>query len=195
VGDADRARAAAALSGAQRDGRFGSSDEYERRMEALAAARRQSDVVALTGDLDDLVPSPVRQEVLDAVARAHARGLLDFEEFEGRSDRALRPLSYADAGVLVADLGYEVVDRRNREPARWRRWVRLVGVPAAVGGVAGVALVAVPAAVDLPGDAVHWLPLAIGTGVFTAVGSAIAAVAWKVRRRGVPTPTTTSEGP
>jgi uncharacterized protein DUF1707 len=182
VGDAERARAADALARAQRDGRFGSSDLYEQRMDELPAARCQADLDRLTGDLDDLVPAPVRQEVLDAVAKAHARGVLDFDEFDVRSDRSLGPLTYAAANRLVTDLGYEIADRTTAVPSRWRRWLGVVAVPAAVGGIVGTGLVAVPAAVDLPGDAVHWLPLAVGTGLFAAIGTAIAAVAWRVRR-------------
>ena len=182
VGDAERSQAADALARAQREGRFGSSDLYEQRMDELPAARRQADLDRLTGDLDDLVPAPVRQEVLEAVARAHARGILDFDEFDVRSDRGLGPLTYAAAEQLVGDLGYEITGWTAPVPSRWRRRFRVVAVPAAVGGLVGTALVAVPAAVDLPGDAVQWLPLAVGTGLFAAVGTAIATVAWKVRR-------------
>ena len=151
-------------------------------MDELPTARCQADLDRLTGDLDDLVPAPVRQEVLEAVARARARGVLDFDEFDVRSDRGLGPLTYTAAERLVGDLGYEITGRTALVPSRWRRRFRVVAVPAAVGGLVGTALVAVPAAVDLPGDAVQWLPLAVGTGLLAAVGTAIATVAWKVRR-------------
>ncbi|HEY1734884.1 MAG TPA: DUF1707 domain-containing protein, partial [Acidimicrobiales bacterium] len=64
VGDVERSRAADALARAQREGRFGSSDLYEQRMDELPTTRCQADLDRLTGDLDDFVPAPVRQEVL-----------------------------------------------------------------------------------------------------------------------------------
>lgn len=182
--------AARRLARAQREGRFASSDLYERRMEALLGARRRSDLDRIAGDLDDLVPGSVRSRLLRVVARAHADGRLDFEEFTRRSDRCLEPLTRVEADALVADLGFRLVRRARRGPA-WLGVVRRVAVPAAVGGAVGTALVAVPAGLDLPGGFSQWLPLAVGTGVFSAVGTGVATLAWLVRppsRRTVPRP-------
>ncbi|MGH9109135.1 MAG: DUF1707 domain-containing protein [Acidimicrobiales bacterium] len=178
--DVDREQAARRLGRAQEEGRFGSSDLYEQRMESLLAARRQTDVDRLVGDLGDLVPSSVRARMLRVVARAHADGRLDMDELTWRTDRCLEPMTRARAEALVGDLGYRIV-RPGRTRLVMTRSVRRVAVTAAAAGAAGAALVAVPAGLDLPGGFSQWFPLAIGTGVFTAAGAGIAAVAWLVR--------------
>jgi Domain of unknown function (DUF1707) len=180
VTEAERETAAGLLSQAQRDGRFGASDLYERRMEALVAARTQADVDALVGDLRDLVTGRVRTRMLRVIARARADGQLDFDEFCERTDRCLEPLSRAHADGLVGDLGYQVVRPLRRRPS-WEPAARRVAAASVVGGLVGTALVAVPSALDLPGGLGQWMPLAVGTGIVSAIGTAIAAVAWTVR--------------
>ncbi len=183
VTDAQREQAARRLGQAQREGRFATSDLYEQRMEQLLTARRQEDLDRLVGDLDGLVPSGIRRQLLRVLAQAHADGRLDLEELESRTDRCLEPLHRSAADTLVGDLGYrlEGPERRPARAAAWRRVGRRIGVPAAVGGVVGTALVAVPAGLDLPGGVAQWLPLALGTGAFSAVGSGIVTVAWRAR--------------
>lgn len=180
VSEAEREGAARRLARAQHDGRFGSGDGYEQRMEQLLGARSRADVDRLVGDLDDLVPGTVRRRMLRVVAAAHADGRLDFEEFSRRTDRCLEPLDRRAAEGLVGDLGYRLARPVRRRPW-WAPVARRVGVPAAVGGVVGTALVAVPAGLDLPGGLSQWLPLAVGTGVFSAVGTGIASLAWWAR--------------
>ncbi|MGH9087949.1 MAG: hypothetical protein ACRDYZ_07530 [Acidimicrobiales bacterium] len=181
--EATRDRAARRLARAQHEGRFASSDLYECRMEALLTARRQADVDRLVGDLEDLVPAHVRSRMLRVIARAHADGRLDLDDFDHRTDRCLEPLRRDAADALVADLGYRLVrpGRPLGRPGPWARAARRIGVPAAVGGVVGTALVAVPAGLDLPGGLAQWLPLALGTGAFSAVGTGIATLAWLSR--------------
>ena len=159
-------------------------------MEALLGARRRLDLDLIAGDLDDLVPAWVRSRLLRLVARAHADGRLDFEEFTRRTDRCLEPLTRIEADALVADLGFRLVRPVRRRPP-WLGVLRRVAVPAAAGGAIGMALVAVPAGIDLPGGFSQWLPLAVGTGAFSAVGTGVAALAWLLRppsRRTVPRP-------
>ena len=180
IGEREREAAAAALARAQRDGRFGASDLYERRMEVVLAARTQADLDRIVGDLEELVPARVRTRMLRVIARARADGRLDFDEFCERTDRCLEPLARAHADGLVGDLGFRVVRPVRRRPA-WEPAARKVVLTGLAGGAVGTALVAVPTALDLPGGVGQWLPLAVGTGVFSAVGTAIAAVAWTVR--------------
>lgn len=180
VSEREREAAAGLLARAQRDGRFGASDLYERRMEALLTARTQADLDGLVGDLDDLVTARVRTRMLRVIARARAEGRLDFDEFCERTDRCLEPLARLHADGLVGDLGYRVVRPVRRRPS-WEPMARRVALTGLAGGAVGTALVTVPTALDLPGGVGQWLPLAIGTGVFSAVGTAIAAVAWTVR--------------
>lgn len=184
ITDATRERAATALGRAQREGRFGSSDLYERRMAGLPSARRQRDLDDLLADLDDLVPGRVRDGMLRLIARAHADGRLDFVQFSMRSDRCLGPLTRLEADALVHDLGYRVAwaNRGLLSRSEWAAPVRRVAALGGAGGIVGAGLVAVPAGIDLPGGISLWLPLAIATGVFTGLGTAIAAVAWMVRR-------------
>lgn len=184
ISDTGREEAAEALGRAQRDGRFGASDLYERRMASLHGAARQRDLDDLLGDLDDLVPGRVREGMLRAVARAHAEGRLDFAEFSARSDRCLGPLSRAEAEALVRDLGYRIALPMPQRGAlaAWAGPLRRVTTVAAVGGIVGAGLVALPAGLELPGEISMWLPLVFVTGAFTAVASAIATVAWMVRR-------------
>lgn len=184
ISDAGREEAAEALGRAQREGRFGASDLYERRMASLHGAARRRDLDHLVGDLDDLVPGRVRDGMLRAVARAHAEGRLDFAEFSARSDRCLGPLTRADAEVLVRDLGYRIAPPvpQRRVLAAWAGPLRRVGTVGAVGGIVGAGLVALPAGLELPGEISMWLPLALATGAFTAVATGIATVAWMVRR-------------
>lgn len=176
----DRDRAARQLARAQRDGRFASSDLYEQRMEVLLGARRRSDLDQVVGDLDDLVPARVRSRLLHLLARAHADGRLDYEQFSSRTDRCLEPLDHAGGDRLVADLGFRLTTPVRSRPA-WVGTLRRVAVPAALGGAVGTALVAVPAGLDLPGGLSQWLPLAIGTGAFSAVGTGVATLAWLLR--------------
>lgn len=183
VTEAERETAAALLARAQRDGRFGASDLYERRMESLVSARTEGELRALVGDLDDLVTGRVRTRMLQVIARARADGRLDFEEFCERTDRCLEPLSHVHADGLVGDLGYRVVQPLRRRPS-WEPAARRVAAASVVGGFVGTALVAVPSALDLPGGLGQWLPLAVATGIVSAVGTAIAAVAWTVRSAG-----------
>lgn len=183
VGERDREAAATRLARASRAGRFGASDLYERRMEALVTARTRGDIDRLTRDLDELVTGRLRTRMLRAIAKARAEDRLDFDEFCGRTDRCLEPITRADADGLVADLGLRVV-RRARHRRSWEPVVRRVVLTGLVGGVAGTALVAVPTALDLPGGVGQWLPLAVGTGIFSAIGSGIAALAWLVRPPG-----------
>lgn len=180
VSEGEREQAAGQLARAQREGRFGASDMYERRMEGLLTARTQGDLDALVGDLDDLVTARIRTRMLRVIARARAEGRLDFDEFCQRTDRCLEPLVRVHADGLVGDLGYRVV-RPVRRHRPWEPLARRAAMTGLAGGAVGTALVAVPTALDLPGGVGQWLPLALGTGVFTAVGTAIATVAWTVR--------------
>lgn len=183
VGEREREAAAALLARAQRDGRFGASDLYERRMEGLLTARTQGELDGLVGDLEELVDARVRTRMLRVIARARADGRLDFDEFCQRTDRCLEPLARAHANGVVGDLGYRVVRPVRRRPG-WEPAARRVVLTGIAGGVLGTALVAVPTALDLPGGVGQWLPLALGTGLFSAVGTAVAAVAWAVRGAG-----------
>lgn len=180
VSEREREEAAARLARAHRDGRFGASDLYERRMEALLTTRTQADLDRVVGDLDELVTARVRTRMLRVIARARAEGRLDFDEFCQRTDRCLEPLVRAHADGLVGDLGHRIVRPLRRRPS-WEPLARRALVTGLAGGAVGTALVAIPTALDLPGGVGQWLPLAIGTGVFSAVGSAIASVAWTVR--------------
>lgn len=180
ISEHDREEAAAALGRAHRDGRFGASDLYEQRMEALLTARTQGDLDRVVGDLGELVTARVRTRMLRVIARARAEGRLDFDEFCARTDRCLEPLVRAHADGLVGDLGYRVV-RPVRRRYWWEPLARRAALTGLAGGAIGAALVAVPTALDLPGGVGQWLPLAIGTGVFSALGTAIATVAWTVR--------------
>ncbi len=183
VGARDREAAAAELARASRAGRFGASDLYERRMESLVTARTQADVERLTGDLEELVTGKIRTRMLRVIAKARAEGRLEFDEFCERTDRCLEPITRAHADGLVADLGYRVV-RRARHRRSWEPVARRVVLTGLAGGVAGTALVALPTALDLPGGVGQWLPLALGTGLFSAIGSGVAALAWMVRPPG-----------
>lgn len=180
VGERDREIAAGLLARAQAAGRFGASDLYERRMEELVTARTWADLDVLTADLKELVTSKVRTRMLRVIAKARAEDRLDFDEFCERTDRCLQPITRADAQDLVGDLGYRVV-RPGRHHPTWEPAARRVAFTGLIGGLAGTVLVAVPTSLDLPGGVGQWLPLAIGTGVFSAIGSSIAAFAWQVR--------------
>lgn len=180
VGEREREAAAALLARASRAGRFGASDLYERRMEELVTARTQSDIDRLTGDLDELVTGKIRTRMLRVIAKARAEGRLEFAEFCERTDRCLEPVTRTRANGLVGDLGYRVV-RPGRRRHSWEPAARRVALAGLVGGVAGTALVVVPSALDLPGGVGQWLPLAVGTGVFSAIGSGLASLAWLVR--------------
>lgn len=180
VSEGERELAAGQLARAQREGRFGASDLYEQRMEGLLTARTQGDLDALVGDLGELVTARIRTRMLRVIARARAEGRLDFDEFCQRTDRCLEPLAREHADGLVGDLGYRLV-RPVRRRRSWEPLARRAALTGLVGGAVGTALVAVPTALDLPGGVGQWLPLAAGTGVFTAVGTAIATVAWTVR--------------
>ncbi|MGH8981788.1 MAG: DUF1707 SHOCT-like domain-containing protein [Acidimicrobiales bacterium] len=183
VSEHDREVAAGLLGHAQRAGHFGASDLYERRMEGLVTASSWADLDVLTADLKELVTGKVRTRMLRVIAKARAQDRLDFDEFCERTDRCLLPLMREDAEKLVGDLGYRVVHPGRHHPD-WEPAARRAAFTGLVGGLVGMVLVAVPTSLDLPGGVGQWLPLAIGTGVFTAIGSGIASIAWQVRAPG-----------
>lgn len=152
-------------------------------MEELVTARTRADVDRLIADLDELVTGKIRTRMLRVIAKARVEDRLGFDEFCERTDRCLEPITRAHADGLVADLGYRVV-RRARRGRSWEPVARRIVLTGLVAGVAGTALVAVPAALDLPGGIGQWLPLALGTGFFSAIGSGVAALAWMVRPPG-----------
>lgn len=187
VGERERAVARRLLSAAAAEGRFGSSDQLERRLEAVAGARTRGELARAVGDLDQLVPSAVRERVLRAIARAHAAEELDYAEFLERTDRALPALTYGEASALVGDLG-EVVVATGPRPTRaggerWRPFARRVGLPAVAGGLVGAGVVTVPVAVALPSELGAWVPVTVLTGLFSAVGTVVVAAALRWRQQ------------
>ncbi len=193
--DRERHEAATLLGHAQREGRFGASDLYERRLGAVEAATSRRELDALVADLDALVPETVRAEVIELLCRAHADGRLGVEELDERTSRCFGPLDAAGADALVGDLGHRIV---RGDPARtaypyqaawWRRGLRprrvLRSVRAPVGVGAGVCAVvlAVPATLSVPGGEGQWVSLAVSCGLFSAVATVISACAWKLRAR------------
>jgi hypothetical protein len=187
VGERERAAACRLLSAAAAEGRFGSSDQLERRLGAVAGARTRGELAKTVGDLDQLVPSAVRERILRAIARAHAAEELDYAEFLERTDRALPALTYREASALVEDLG-EVVAAPGARPTRaggdrWRPLARRVGLPAMAGGLVGAGVVTVPVAVALPSELGAWVPVVVLTGAFSAVGTVVVAAALRVRQQ------------
>ncbi len=187
VGERERTAALGLLSAAADEGRFGTSDQLERRLEGVAAARTRGELAAVVGDLDRLVPSAERQRVLRVIARAHAADELDYAEFLDRTDRALPALTYEEADALVADLGEEVAApaarRREAGCRRWRPPARRHGLPALAGGLVGAGAVILPVAVALPSDLGAWVPVVVLTGAFSAAGTVAAAGALRWRQR------------
>ena len=183
VGEKDRQMARVLLARAQRDGRFGASDVYEQRLEALAGVVTRADLDVLVADLDDLVPEPVRAQVLGVLRQAYGDGTLSSDGFDERTDRCLGMLTAKEAEALVSDLGYRIerAERAHRMRTLASRVASRVAPPAAVGICSGAAVLAAPVAL---GTGVgHWVPLAVGTGAFGAVCASGIALAWRLRPR------------
>jgi hypothetical protein len=181
VGDAERGRALATLRRAASEGRFAGSARYEELVQRADGAKTAADLGAVELEARRLVPERARIRLLRVIARAHAAGRLDFEEFLHRSDRVQAPLSYEQAATLLADLGVVVRPSRALRPTRGR--ARKLLCPAAFGGAAGSVLVAVPVLAAFPDQFVSWLPVVLGTGAFSAAGTAAVAVALPLRRQ------------
>ncbi|MDA8074897.1 MAG: DUF1707 domain-containing protein [Actinomycetota bacterium] len=179
IGEKDRQEARGLLARAQREGRFGASDVYEQRLEALAVAVTRRDVDVLVADLDELVPEPLRAHVLAVVRQAYADGTLPADGFDERTERCLGMLTAKEAAALVADLGYQI--ERAGRAQRLRALASRVAPPAAVGICSGAAVLAAPVALGT--GVAHWMPLAVGTGVFGAVCASGVALAWRLRPR------------
>jgi len=181
VGEHERDGTAAVLARAATEGRFGSSDRYGDLLDAAHRARVSAELLAVLDEVDALAPRTVREEIRQAVNRAHVRGELDLDEVLERTDRLDALLTYDDARVLVADLGVTITGPDRRPAARRRRVARRVSVPAAAGGV-GALLVALPAAVAFPADFGAWVPVVLFVGVFSAAGAALVAASVRPAR-------------
>ncbi|MGC8470709.1 MAG: hypothetical protein ACP5PM_00225 [Acidimicrobiales bacterium] len=179
IGEKDRQMARGLLARAQRDGQFGASDVYEQRLDALAGVVTRADLDVLVADLDELVPEPLRAQVLAVVRQAYADGTLPADGFDERTERCLGMLTAKEAEGLVSDLGYRI--ERAARAHRVRTLASRVAPPAAVGICSGAAVLAAPVAL---GTGVgHWVPLAVATGAFGAVCASGVALAWKLRPR------------
>lgn len=187
VGAAERTAADRLLARAAEEGRFGCSDEYERRTAQVAGARTRGQLEAAVEDLGRLVPGAGRDRVLQILARAHTAEELDFAEFLERSDRAQLPMTYGQANELIADLGETIAVPMEGRPRAtrpgWGRVARRIGLPAVGGGLVGGGLVALPVLVALPSQLGGWLPVIGLTGAFSAVGAVAvsAGLRWRFR--------------
>ena len=180
IGEKDRQEARGLLARARREGRFGASDVYEQRLEALAGVVTRADLDVLVADLDELVPEPLRAQVLGVLRQAYADGTLPADGFDERTDRCLGMLTAKEAAALVADLGYRI--ERAGRAHRLRTLASRVAPPAVVGVCSGAAVLAAPVAL---GTGVgHWMPLAVATGAFGSVCASGVALAWRLRRPG-----------
>jgi len=177
IGEKDRQKARGLLARAQREGRFGALDVYEQRLEALAGAVSTGDLDALVADLDELVCEPVRVQLLAVIRRAYADGTLPADGFYERTERCLGMLTATEASALVSDLGYGL--ERTRSAHRLRALASRVAPPALVGVCSGAAVLAAPVALGT--GVAHWVPLAVGTGVFGTACASGVALAWRLR--------------
>lgn|GEM_PF-3400125 len=179
VSERDRREARARLSAAQRAGCFGTSDLYEERLEALAAASTDADLEAIVGDLPELLTDHARAQVLAVVRDAHVQGRLGPADFDERTERCLGPLTRADAELVVSDLGYRVEHRVP--PRRVRRLVSRCAPAVGAGVLCGAAVLVAPAGLGVPVE--PWVPLAAGVGVFAAAFAALLRLAVGLRGR------------
>ena len=174
VGEKDRHMARVLLARAQREGRFGASDVYEQRLEALAGVVTRADLDVLVADLDELVPEALRAQVLAVVRQAYAGGTLPADGFYERTERCLGMLTATEAEALVFDLGYRI--ERAERAHRLRTLASRVAPPAAVGVCSGAAVLGIPVALGT--GVAHWVPLAVGTAVFGTACASGVALAW-----------------
>ena len=177
IGEKERQEARGLLARAQREGRFGASDVYEQRLEALAGVVTRADLDVLVADLDELVPEALRAQVLAVVRQAYAGGTLPADGFYERTERCLGMLTATEAEALVFDLGYRI--ERAERAHRLRTLASRVAPPAAVGVCSGAAVLGIPVALGT--GVAHWVPLAVGTGVFGTVCASGVALAWRLR--------------
>lgn len=177
VTERERRAARRVLARAQHEGRFGVSDLYEQRLEALAGVATRAGLDVLVGDLDDLLTDPSRERVLEVIRHAHAVGTLQLADFDERTERCLGPITSQEAGTLVSDLGFRI--ERPAGPSRVRRIASRAAPAAVVGVLSGAAVLAAPIGFGV--GVSPWVPLAVGTGVFGALFAAVVTLAWKVR--------------
>ncbi len=177
IGEKDRQKARGLLARARREGRFGTSDVYEQRLERLAGAVSTADLDGLVADLDELVCEQLRAQLLAVVRRAYADGTLSADQFDERTERCLGMLRVTEATALVSDLGYRI--ERARRAHRLRSLAPRLIAPAVVGVCSGAAVLAAPVALGT--GVAHWVPLAVGTGVFGAACASGVALAWRLR--------------
>ncbi|HMD44808.1 MAG TPA: hypothetical protein VKG43_01515 [Acidimicrobiales bacterium] len=178
----DERRAVAGVVGrASAEGRFGSSGRAEELAADAQGARRCADLVAVLDALDALVPGSARDQIREAVNRAHRRGQLELDAVLERTDRLWGALTWDEAEQLVGDLGIEIGGPPDPD-ARRGGVGRTVVTPAAVGGAVGAALVALPVVVTFPSDFGAWLPVVLFTGAFTSAGCALVALGLRAAR-------------
>jgi hypothetical protein len=175
--ESERREARDLLARAQGEGRFGSSDVYEQRLERLANASTKADLSPLLDDLDDLLDDSLRAGLLAVIRAAHARGHLSAEQFDQRTDRSLGALRATQARELVADLGYGI-ERQVNAPRLQVLVVRVIP-PVLAGVCSGAAVLAAPVALGT--GVAHWVPLALGAGVFGTACASGVALAWRLR--------------
>lgn len=177
VTERERRAARLLLARAQREGRFGVSDLYEVRLDALAGVATRAELELVVRDVDDLLTDATRERVLAVVRHAHAVGTLPLAGFDERTERCLGAITSQEAEALVSDLGYLV--ERTARPTRTRRIASRAAPAALVGVLSGAAVLAAPIGFGV--GVSPWVPLAAGTAVFGALFASVVTLAWKVR--------------